>query len=396
MKFNKKALAIGVLATTLSSASSAGFLTMDWVNALQAHAKTIIDEIQHNEKLIAAAELYQSKIVQSLIKTLEDQQRSAQELRDSSQLEVDQYQTELVKEAVPSIGGCGILATQSTLAKNECVETVITNYKLDESKNNSSASGSIIKGLSNNDEASLINDVALAYGKEGETFTGKDIRRYIENPGKMNPNNYVTIREQINLTKLVQDEKPDFVNNLGLIDGTKTGDAAYNNDVMGLTDIGIRNMYKKGKTLNPDELNTSFSSLLLMVPDYTPDLQRRPDSINLYSKINDLKGIAYTEAAKLPYAELINERTSLDSDNIASPEEAYTFMSDELMGIDSVNGTPLVDLVIENNNSSVQQSEKLVAELMRAKLLADYKKLKDSIFLEYQLAMRLALKIEKQ
>ena len=378
----------------MSSSANAGFIVMDWVKAMRVHANTIYDEIRHSEDIIATYQGMAADITNFLTEFKVQQERATAELTSKAEENVQQYNMDNLKDHMTTQSNCDYLASQVEIMKNECVKNLVTDYSANEGYKRMSGNGAAVLGQSENEsDSEYLSKMANFYSKGGETFTNEDLKELKKNPSLFMGTEDAVSKKEKALVELIKDDKADFVNRDGVVPTDIEGKDAYFNDYIAITETGFINMFDKHKTMNPDEVVTSISSIELMIPDYKINTNRRVDMENNNAAVNDMKGIAFVNAARIPMYNIVDDKISADHENVKSRSATHTYNSEKALGILSDGGVALIDEIVEINTNTADQDYKVLADMLRFKLYSDYQALEDSIIKQYILTMKLAARL---
>jgi hypothetical protein len=316
------------------------------------------------------------------------------------------YNSELLKDIKAPEGACGFVSAYVEMAKNECVENVVMETALTTYKTKTTGNGVLVFGLNvssktdENGEPKEISDQAFvsnmleAFHSERDTFTKKEVDEMKVNPGKFfGIENHYSVKTQFDILEKISDDKVDYVNVYGEIDESISDPALVKkNDSFGVTTLGLRNLTERSKTMTLAEISTSKDSIDLVIPTPMPNLSLEVGDGSRVKKIALLKQMTYNETAKSGLLSLMADRISADPDNVKSPSHSLDEIIDKKIGTYG-DAESLSKFINEANDETVQATEKIMADLMRLKLLNDYRTLRNSIRQQYILTMTLAKKI---
>jgi hypothetical protein len=398
---NKKlALGLITIGLTISMSSQAGFKGVDWKKGQQIVKGMIKEEIMKNEVVMGAYDRMSSDIDRELEREEHKAEESVSMNASDAELERAMYNSELAKDMTPPDGACELISTYVEIAKNECIENVVMDTALLTDKTKTTGNGMLVFGTTIVDEngspqeisdQDFVNNINEAFHSEKESFTKEEIDAIKNSPGKFfGIENHYSIKTQLDILEKIIDDKVDYANIYGEIDDSISDPALVKkNDTYGITVLGLSNLTERNKTMTLAEISTSQDAINFVIPTPMPSLSEEVGGGSSIKKVAFLKNVIYTETAKSGLLSLMAERVSVDPYNVKSPSHSLDSIVDKKFGSHG-GAESLSNLINEANDDTVQATHKLVADMMRLKVLSDYKALRNSVRRQYILTIKLA------
>jgi hypothetical protein len=398
---NKKfALGLITIGLTISMPSQAGFTGTDWQKGQQIVKGMIKEEIMKNDMVMGVYDRMSSDIDRELKR--EDHKTEETRVLNSREAESSRtiYNNELLKDMTPPEGACELISTYAEITKNECIEDVVMDTALNTDKTKTTGNGVLVFGTTTiNEDGStqeisdqdFVNNIKEAFHSEQDTFTKEEIDEIKVNPGKFfGIENHYSVKSQLDIFEKINDDKVDYANIYGEIDYSISDPALVKkNDAYGLTVLGLSNLTERSKTMTLAEISTSKDAINLVIPTPIPRLGVPIGEGSRNGKIAFLRQVIYTETAKSGLLSLMAERTSIDPYNVKSPSHSIDSIIDKKFGSHG-GAESLSNLINEANDDTVQATHKIMADMMRLKVLSDYKALRNSVRRQYILTIKLA------